>query len=821
MKEEQFIQNEQKLEKILDSLEPGNYKQLIDFADNAEAQTGTRTKEEQGTFFDSFYDLVMLALCYFCYKRCGENSKRDKTKIKILSLLKEIKAFGISDNIEDYIEVNGIDHEKVMLKSFMEFKSFIEGDALETLEAFDVNLCKFLQIISSAFNITITSLAFMNFCAAVDTPEEFWEIFNTVVLYYFMNYIELTKNYKSTVHENLERLNKKKKKSILDSNLFLIISHKYVTAEELKKYFYYGLLFYSFENEHKEQRFVLAKRIFEKVFFNESPVINVSGKECPVKNAWIFRDTAAAFSENLQDNYGVVICMFLLLGEIGFDDFSVLFSNIRAEEKADTDAYYLQEIELFLKRWHEQYDKSNNLDLKKLFSPYEKDLLDCTNLQQYVTGKQYVEIPDRVKADNTTILPAMLFFAVYSICGSYNVDVYADTTEKERYAKKETIESPFYDAIINGSWMSPKKQFSIYNNVAKEFDFEGFDFEKTFPFAGFSFEALKDNWAIINLLYAVTRRQVDSKEFLLRQMNLLREKQKKKYPVNKDSKGIIHEVYKAINSQKKLKKLDCGFKVKNFVQNFYPFSSVFFAERFKSAMLLKRDVICKFIYETDFDIIHVKNSKGVLNYKEMNRKSLSTRYLYKDRNMATHFSLHSNVESLLNPKNWENLVYALCDFEEEILVRIYDNDYAKHDYVYNRHRDDPIFFVYHYINNELTDLLRILRMKLCEIAGIPFKLWTNKTNEEAIKSYKKFIDSNKYRITKDPDYSSEDYKKDGIMQSDKLFLPRLRSMLNVMFAVNGTNDDGLDHNTSVVDFYDRYYAQIAFYLFYLTICFSK
>ena len=629
-------------------------------------------------------------------------------------------------------------------------------------------------------------------------------------------YVELTKNYKSTMHENLKRFDAKRKQSVSDKNLFSIITNKYVSAEELKKYVLFGQNFYSFKAAQEKDFFIMTKNIFYKVFFNEK-----IDEAAAVKNSVIFSVTAQAFAQNLQGNYGVAICLFLLLGEIGFDDFSLLFTNRREEEKVDTDAYYLQEIELFLKRWHEQYDKSGNLDLKKLFSPYENDLLKYTELQQYLTGKQYMEMPERVKQDNTTILPAMLFFALYNICGSYNVDVYADTTEEERYAKKQAIDGPFYDALTDGSWMSPKKQFSIYNSVAKEFDFQGFDFKKTFPFSGFKFDLLQDNWAIINLLYAVTRRQVDSKEFLLRQINLLREKQKEKYPFSRNKEGIFEHVYEARDSQKKLYKLDCGFKINNFVQNFYPFSSEVFVRRFNSSMLLKRDVICKFVSETDFLIIATNNSKGVLDYKEMNRKTLSTRYLYKDRNMATHFSLHSNVQNLLKPKNWENLIYALCDFEEEILVSIYDNDYSKHDYVSNRHRDNPIFFVYHYINNELTDLLRILRMKLCKAAGIPFELWNGKTNEEAIKCYKDFIDSIKNKNIKGLDYSSNDYKKDGIMQTDKLFFPRLRNMLNVMFAVNGSNEDGFDHNPTVVDFYDRYYAQIAFYLFYLTMRFSQ
>ena len=825
MTEKQFNKYEREFESLLAADEVNSKEKISDFAKNLYEKIRTVNKNEINTdFFEIFYEFALLSLCYFSFKVCRLQEEKITVKNEIIGNFQILKLYGISENLEDYADNDRIKVEELKNTKYrIQFESFIKSKICET-ELFDENLCVFLNIISQSVECTISTLPFMNFCASSYNFKRLRKILNKTVLNYFMDYIELTKNYKNTIHENLRRLIEIEEKSLINSNLAKIMSPNNVSAEYVKKYFFYGKIFFNFdENSEREKRqFYAAEMIFNKVFFNEHSYRfdGFRNKFLPKSHSGIFTEVASLFGENLRDNYGIAICLFLLLTEIGFDEFTVLFPNVRDERKYDVDAYYLQKIDYFLKNWHDRYDKSGNSDMKKLFQPYEETLSECSYLQLYLAEKQQTEEKEFVKSVNTKILSAMLFFAVYNICGSYRVDTYADTTRKERVAKKAAIENPFFDAINDGSWLSPKKQVSIYNSVAKEFNFQGFDFEKRFPFTSVSFKNLNDNWTLINLLYSISRRQVDSKEYLLRQMNLLREKQKVLFPFER-KQGVFTNVYEARESQKKLAKIDVGFKISNFAHNIYPFSSLVFADKFGSSMIFKRDVVCKFICETDSVINQTENSEGVLDYRAMNKKALATRYLYKDRNMATHYSLHSSVESLLNPKNWENLIYSLLDFEEEILFNLCDSDYAKHDYVYNRHRDDPIFFVYHYLLDEITDLLRILRMKVCKAAEIPFEFMKHIRYGDSIEFYKNFLASVKAKSVKNLTYSYEKYKENNKPNSDKLFAERLEKMLNMMFAVNGTNEDGFEHNSSFIDFYDRYYAESAFYLVYLTLSFIQ
>ena len=143
--------------------------------------------------------------------------------------------------------------------------------------------------------------------------------------------------------------------------------------------------------------------------------------------------------------------------------------------------------------------------------------------------------------------------------------------------------------------------------------------------------------------------------------------------------------------------------------------------------------------------------------------------------------------------------------------RLYNEFIAKLYKAANLLHSEPEITLYTY--EQATDSFRDNSENIIKKIESKFDL----TNEKTIKkSNEEFVK----RLSYSPNMLTCN-SNDKYQQRENLFELRLERLLNIMFAVNGNNENGFEHNLTMYDFFRRYHAEIAFYLIYLTGEFSK
>ena len=171
------------------------------------------------------------------------------------------------------------------------------------------------------------------------------------------------------------------------------------------------------------------------------------------------------------------------------------------------------------------------------------------------------------------LLQRFLWLVIVFKCGLYydnDEDVYKVNTDRDKML------IPFLNGLMGNEYADIKYININFNALLKKI---GVSNE-----IDLSIKKLKDHNSITLLVYNLSRAEFNSRNFIINEINAIRELQKdvlhvdRKYVPSVEKKQAEAEEIKKYNTAsknnlKKLKKIDCGFELKTYSQCFYPFSA--------------------------------------------------------------------------------------------------------------------------------------------------------------------------------------------------------------------------------------------------------
>ena len=807
----------------------------------------TATVNEQTQEAEVFDALTFLAFDYSVYSglsiRGGDSYKEKMLEIaKKIDFLQQIicKDNYLDKNTEGWIDdITAPDAAESLKAKIKTFDNMVHGKEID-FAYFPFALHKYIVFAEYQkkikFHISDITI-YGSYCA---DEEQYRDIQNRIILAHWFAFIDIQNPDKRYFYTELDLI---RKRIYFCPKFYGAVFSANKSLEELLDWSNFDLLFRGNLDNWKAVAF---DALLRKVFLNKMDIIQNNDKRnlemanyCKDKDflppiqddlylspAELFFRAKKVFKDDFDKNPSVVICLYMLLKEMSLEEIQLVFPNKKSVLQLEQEIFDLKSVPARLQKYEDIPDeikKQNGNEFRRLFENYAEDLLDVSRQMLKEKIRKNDEAEKTFKSD-LHLIKLLLFLALQDKFGIH-YDYYG--VDYESYADDANVRTKFYDIFQNifqlelRNWTDDDEMTRILNFAA-----EKMGFQKENPFLIKDFENQDDNSADLILLFNLSRIHRESREHLINLMNYLREYQKTVLPINRlklyDDDGEKYTADEIENNRKKLKEnlktlseIDCGFTVKNFWQDFYPFSSNEFFERLKvnqkteipyvrgKTNFFMRDLVCKFVSESDREYC---NSYFSIDYEKCNKKSLTTRYLYKDRNVVTHFGEYDVIASLLKPKYWKNLIKAFFDIADLI-----DSIFREQTVGNPNIRHEPSYFESWYFMNELKELYNELTLRLQEAAGVlileTFSMYDADGNSQMERLFSKLKDKEE-RIKKNLSYEP---KKSG----DELFLPRLRKVLNIAYAANGSNEDGYEHNTTGIDFFNRYDTEISYYLAYL------
>lgn len=704
---------------------------------------------------------------------------------------------------------------------------------------------------------------YLNFKPIIDyvgnarNPEKFSVLVNEIIVKYFYIFCDLQTIDKKFMHTELNIIERRisnhdyTHKVLLAWNIrdiYNMVCIDCLVRDDVKQNILEELMAKVFYNEYsisyslqsnrtavKEANEFWKSNLFEdKILKND--IIGFNRDDYYTTPYQLFNAVFYVFKEDFNQHPGVIACLYLLSTEMDADSFFSFFSLEKEDEKdGKLTNHYLRKIDDTLKR---ESIINRNLEIRgergknyrryhNIFSGY-KDAInkgkteECLKLQK---EKQNQELGIDSELDlKRGLLQRFLWLTIVFKCGLYydnDEDVY------KRYSQRDKMLIPFLNGLMGNDYANIEYVNVNFNALLKKIGVENE--------IDLSIDKVKDYRSIVLLVYNLSRAEFNNREFIINEINSIREIQKevlhvdlKDVPKDEKYQAKAEEIkeYNKVSKRnlKKLKKIDCGFKLDTYSQSFYPFS----ASSFHSKEIWLKDnkqglfsfgfehrVDCKLIWETDNEY-----SDGELNWRVINERGLTTRYLYRDRNSYSHHSDHSSVNALMKPQNWANLLRALAYYYLLLRCRFWSERICYRE-GYNIQEDDT-FFQNLFLQSEVEDIYNILVSLVQESAGV------------IISKPPVIFDENKYDETCGKDASTVDdlltyieehgAKKIKISYSEipekldsnyEIFEMRLERLLKIMFMVN--DFDPVDQKNSVkfMDFYSQYNTEISIYLIYM------
>lgn len=706
---------------------------------------------------------------------------------------------------------------------------------------------------------------YLNFKSIIDyvgnarNPEKFSVLVNEIIVKYFYIFCDLQTIDKKFMHTELNLIERRisnhdyTHKVLLAWNIqdiYNMVCIDCLVRDDVKQNILEELMAKVFYNEYsisyslqsnrttvKEANEFWKRNMFKDKIL-ENDIISFKRDDYYTTPYQLFNVVFYTYKASFDQNPGIIACLYLLSTEMDSDAFFNFFSlDEKSEKDYDLATHYLKEIDSTL-----EFENSINQNLEirgergknyrrfhNIFSGY-KDAIkkgkteECLTLQK---EKRDLEMGLDSYSDlelKRGLLQRFLWFVVFFKCGLYYDN---DENVYKQYSCRDEMLIRLLNDLMSGEYANIEYANNKFNallckiGVEKKIDL--------------TIAKVKDYKNIVLLVYNLSRAEFSSKEFLINEINSIRELQKdllhvdrRKPPEEEKEQTRAEDVeeYNRLSCENllKLKKIDCGFKIKTYSQNFYPLS----AKSFKTKNIYLNDnrqglfsagfehqIKCKLIWETDNEFL--KN--GSFNWPEINKKGLSTRYLYRDRNSYTHHSDHSSVSALLDPKSWKNLLRALSHYYLLLRGKMWCDRIA-HREGHNIQQDDN-FFQNLYLQSEVADIYRIVTLLVQEKTGIPPKPWkifdeekydvTVENSGLTVEEFINYIKENK-KHKADISYSNISDKLDP---HHNIFEMRLERLLRIMFMVN--DFDPVDQKLSVkfMDFYTQYNMEISIYLIYM------
>lgn len=704
---------------------------------------------------------------------------------------------------------------------------------------------------------------YLNFKPIIDyvgnarNPEKFSGLVNEIIVKYFYLFCDLQTVDKKFMHTELNLIERRisnhdyTHKVLLAWNIqdiynmvcidcFVRDDVKQNILEELMAKVFYNeySISYSLQSNRtavKEANEFCKRNLFkDKILKND--IIGFNRDDYYTTPYQLFNAVFYVFKEDFNQNPGIIACLYLLSMEMDSDSFFAFFSLEKENERDGKLAFhYLRKIDDTLKqesiinRYLEiRGERGKNYQrYHNIFSGY-KDAIkkgkteECLKLQQ---EKQDLDLGVNRNFDlKRDLLQRFLWFTIVFKCGLFydnDEDVYKINSDRDKML------IPFCNGMIGNEYANIEYVNVNFNALLKKMGVENE--------IDLSIDKVKDYRSIVLLVYNLSRAEFNNREFIINEINSIREIQKevlhvdlKDIPKGEKYQAKAEEIkeYNIVSKRnlKKLKKIDCGFKLNTYSQSFYPFSANSFHSKEiclngnKQGLFsfgFEHCIDCKLIWETDNEYCD-----GDLNWRIVNEKGLTTRYLYRDRNSYTHHSDHSSVNALMNPKNWENLLRALAYYYMLLSHRWWsDRICLREDY---NIQEDDTFFQNLFLQSEVVDIYNILVSLVQESAGV------------IISKPPVIFDENKYDETCGKDASTVDdlltyieehgAKKIKISYSEipekldsnyEIFEMRLERLLKIMFMVNDFDPVNQRSSVKFMDFYSQYNTEISIYLIYM------
>lgn len=259
-------------------------------------------------------------------------------------------------------------------------------------------------------------------------------------------------------------------------------------------------------------------------------------------------------------------------------------------------------------------------------------------------GNNFMPIPPKGEKDNeASKLQYMLFFALCALSPAVSNSFF-----------ENKLLPYFKNALFDSSWHDTKKQLELLNILLVASHLP--TVTNTVDFLDFDGKGFSQTESAVNLIYNISNFALVSTELgIVQQVNHLDELRNRLFKYHKPA------LTKPANNPKTketfrnefglIKDIDCGFDINDMK------STLSYNENYCS-----RDMKCKVFLETDTSCIHASENP----YRRLYRYSLSTIYIKQVRNMFVHYAPFSSTQSLLDIRNFNNLLEILYDIKDRL-----------------------------------------------------------------------------------------------------------------------------------------------------------
>ena len=285
--------------------------------------------------------------------------------------------------------------------------------------------------------------------------------------------------------------------------------------------------------------------------------------------------------------------------------------------------------------------------------------IKSTEYKKFVKN-DFIAIPKETeKSNQASILQCLLFFALFDLVSVPKLERLSFSSTKN----KELVEK-FKDALMapEMDWRNPKTQLEQLNELLKNNDLP--TVTKNVDFRLFDGKANEKGFSqtesAVNLIYnIITFTSINPENGIVQQVNHLDELRDRTFEYHNEkitSWNNVDEPKQTLYKDEldKLQSIDCGFEIKDVSQT----------KLTNRSSDVSRDFKCKAFSETDTSC--VPTTTDYKPYRQLYRTMLSTLYINFARNMFVHYAPFKSTETLLDVRNFNDLLGILYDVKDRI-----------------------------------------------------------------------------------------------------------------------------------------------------------
>ena len=285
--------------------------------------------------------------------------------------------------------------------------------------------------------------------------------------------------------------------------------------------------------------------------------------------------------------------------------------------------------------------------------------IKSTEYKKFVKN-DFIAIPKETeKSNQASILQHLLFFALLDLVNVPKLERISFSSTKN----KKLVEK-FKDALMapEMDWRNPQTQLELLNELLKNNDLP--TVTKNVDFCLIDGKADEKGFSqtesAVNLIYnIISFTSINPENGIVQQVNHLDELRDRTFEYHNEkitSWNNVDEPKQTLYKDEldKLQSIDCGFEIKDVSQT----------KLTNRSSDVSRDFKCKAFSETDTSC--VPTTTDYKPYRQLYRTMLSTLYINFARNMFVHYAPFKSTETLLDVRNFNDLLGILYDVKDRI-----------------------------------------------------------------------------------------------------------------------------------------------------------